>query len=1200
MLAGCVLAAGLLTTFAVRAVDNIGVFELEQNADMITTQAQNLPGDDWGITDGDAIDGTGNNCIDPLDNTCGYVAGPPADSSDHPHPGVDGHTGGNSVRHVWLSDFNNPDDIFDKGGSKDDEDISSWRFKLATPSSDKTDMGQGAVAVYLYDGDEYDWIKKDDLLTYFTANLFADNGVAKIGIWFVKQRLAKSTDGSGIFNEVDEDGTVLGPATHELGDITANMEFVGGGGIPIVSIYMWVGENPPLVGGKSVYCLANSNDISGGSEPDYCKPVTSPGNGTVAFVAKAEARCNSTGSEVFSPFACATTNVSATESIDSWGYTGKSNAQPDPDPTPRPPGTDGIQFNDHVPTTVFEGGINFSAVGLEGCYSTVVFNTRSSGSSVRSIFEDLMMGELDFCSIKVTKDGDELAKVGDEAKYTITIENDGVLGLFAQSITDVGDGWSGLGDLLNSANYDTSDCGNAPGAPLAATDSCTITASYMVQEGDPNPLENEVTAVYRPVFLGGTAFLGQAVSDSDDHSLPLFEPDFTLTKLCPEGVDEQNPWIVGEERSFRFNITNTSDANSPDLMLSSLTDAVLGDAVVKAAAEAQGADVLIADESVDFTVAYTPDADDAAAGAIDNSITAVYGIASVGEASFENTVEKTSDVSCPVIKRDSRLVTEVHADIGAADSPHTDVTGGQVDVMTFVHDFAKVTDDSGLGNTMIPSGKVRFQLYSSTDCADISELTELRDVDNVLIESYPLELDLDAQGEVETTPFKIPSATRAWKATYLGDGNFYGDDVAEPVCEALTGQAIPSTTVTFIHAGDPDPTHTEGTPDIQGNTVQVGTTIHDMAKVSPQDTGPVPEGTVLFGRFASIADCEGALAETPVGPGPVNTQQASLSGGLAETPLAYQVEPLPAGDTGGNLAYLASYLGDDDPDIYLSSTGTCEPLYIELNPSSVVTQVHDASHTVVSYDVTSTEVPIGTVIHDWAEVTGGGTAGGLGIDPTGDVEFSVWTGLVCEGEAMAIFNVALADDVTDDGVAYAETTDVGYSIELQSGDEYSFKARYLGLDGTYAAAGDSRCEPVKAEIAEQQGCTPGYWKVPQHHDSWVGYTTDQKLNSVFTFPAGGGPVASLANDTMLQALNYMGGTGAGGAAQILLRAAVASVLNAAHPDVSFPLDLGDIISDVNAALLSGDRATMLALATVLDDANNGIINNEGTHDCPLN
>jgi hypothetical protein len=85
---------------------------------------------------------------------------------------------------------------------------------------------------------------------------------------------------------------------------------------------------------------------------------------------------------------------------------------------------------------------------------------------------------------------------------------------------------------------------------------------------------------------------------------------------------------------------------------------------------------------------------------------------------------------------------------------------------------------------------------------------------------------------------------------------------------------------------------------------------------------------------------------------------------------------------------------------------------------------------------------------------------------------------------------------------------------------------------------------------------------------------------------------NLDNRTLVQALNFKGGSGAQGAAQILLRAAVAALLNSAHPDVDYPRTTAEVIADVNAALASGNRSTMLALATELDDDNN--------LGCPLN
>jgi len=119
-----------------------------------------------------------------------------------------------------------------------------------------------------------------------------------------------------------------------------------------------------------------------------------------------------------------------------------------------------------------------------------------------------------------------------------------------------------------------------------------------------------------------------------------------------------------------------------------------------------------------------------------------------------------------------------------------------------------------------------------------------------------------------------------------------------------------------------------------------------------------------------------------------------------------------------------------------------------------------------------------------------------------------------------------------------------------------------------------------------EGCTPGYWK--NHLDSWVGYTPGQSLESVFDVPN------SLGYDivTLQEALSFQGGSGVAGGARILLRAAVASLLNAAHPDVDFDLTTAEVIADVNAALASGDRATMLDLAADLDE-----LNNQG---CPLN
>lgn len=128
-----------------------------------------------------------------------------------------------------------------------------------------------------------------------------------------------------------------------------------------------------------------------------------------------------------------------------------------------------------------------------------------------------------------------------------------------------------------------------------------------------------------------------------------------------------------------------------------------------------------------------------------------------------------------------------------------------------------------------------------------------------------------------------------------------------------------------------------------------------------------------------------------------------------------------------------------------------------------------------------------------------------------------------------------------------------------------------------------------------QGCTPGYWKT--HTDSWEEAQPGNLYTGKF---AGGAAYSSVAGLTQLQALDGGGGSGVNGAARILARASMAAYLNAATEGLGFPwrrtsegLDGRPPLTEtVNSAFASGDRATMLALASWLDADNN--------LGCPLN
>ena len=176
---------------------------------------------------------------------------------------------------------------------------------------------------------------------------------------------------------------------------------------------------------------------------------------------------------------------------------------------------------------------------------------------------------------------------------------------------------------------------------------------------------------------------------------------------------------------------------------------------------------------------------------------------------------------------------------------------------------------------------------------------------------------------------------------------------------------------------------------------------------------------------------------------------------------------------------------------------------------------------------------------------------------------------------------------------------------------------------------DDTVEQCSAQVTVRvgtgdQGCTPGYWKnhlaswIPTEFDPLDELSTAEPLGPCFGvfdpgYPNGNGHdwwtcdldegkvadgTPNAIPDDLLNGLGFPGGCGPTercdkpGAARILLRAAVAAILNASHPDVAYTMSVADIISDVQDAILSKNRNVMLALAASIDTDNN--------LGCPLN
>ncbi|MDF1520865.1 MAG: hypothetical protein P1P73_10340, partial [Brevefilum sp.] len=174
----------------------------------------------------------------------------------------------------------------------------------------------------------------------------------------------------------------------------------------------------------------------------------------------------------------------------------------------------------------------------------------------------------------------------------------------------------------------------------------------------------------------------------------------------------------------------------------------------------------------------------------------------------------------------------------------------------------------------------------------------------------------------------------------------------------------------------------------------------------------------------------------------------------------------------------------------------------------------------------------------------------------------------------SICNIASVEGTARPGTDYAET--------VTDSDEACYVPRYWAF-------------------------TPGFWKnhtssSPSGHDAWqyTAYETTDLLTDV-GFELGDigteqpkGINKNFNQLSLLETLRLQGGTGTVGAGEILLRAGVASLLNASfheefHGTVEpyFPMTSAEVIAAVNAAIATGEPVEMLQLAAELDGYNNG-------------
>jgi uncharacterized repeat protein (TIGR01451 family) len=245
-----------------------------------------------------------------------------------------------------------------------------------------------------------------------------------------------------------------------------------------------------------------------------------------------------------------------------------------------------------------EEGVDLTALGLDGCFSSFLAETRSSQSPTATL-SDFVVGSFPLCSVTATP-FNGVSKVGDSTVYALTVTNSGSGPVFVQSLSD-----SVLGDIIVNGvvqsptgavtGIDASDVLAAN--PLTPGQSATVFVTRTVQASDPDPTVSTVNWAYNDE----PDFSGEPITASATNTVNLFQPSATLSVTA-------NPTTalhLGDPITYTYTVSNTSSSDSPNLELStgnpnnSFTDSLLGD--LEADAIAHGGGSVAPGDSFTFT-----------------------------------------------------------------------------------------------------------------------------------------------------------------------------------------------------------------------------------------------------------------------------------------------------------------------------------------------------------------------------------------------------------------------------------------------------------------------------------------------------------------------------------------------------------------------------------------------------------------------
>jgi len=391
---------------------------------------------------------------------------------------------------AFIPDGNGPT-TFTIGSTKDHLPISGW-FHTSGASPDKAEI-LNAYAAKAIDDD-------DDQILYFGMDRYAVDGSTDIGFWFFQDEVVACPDAmAGDACDGVPDGEFAGE--HLEDDILILGTFTQGGAASNIRVFKWVDE--------------------GGNEQENIEGPTGEFGD-----------CFPTPGPLMGDDGCATVNATSIEVP--WTYTFKGSAK-----------------SGWVPAGgFFEGGVNLTAAGLEGCFSSFLAETRSS-PEVTAILKDFALGAFEACDTTVT------TEPRDGAGQTLgDADEDGLIDV------QIGTGTAGV-DVTDAATVTVNGIGTWSGTldfylcgPLASPEVCDTGGVLVDQEVDVNDATVQpvisstanLTEVGRYCWRAEFSSNTEGVPDATDSTLAneCFEVLPVTPTLSTTAVDSSGDALTGD------------------------------------------------------------------------------------------------------------------------------------------------------------------------------------------------------------------------------------------------------------------------------------------------------------------------------------------------------------------------------------------------------------------------------------------------------------------------------------------------------------------------------------------------------------------------------------------------------------------------------------------------------------------------------